>query len=278
MSEKTKVLEGVNFLQGKFPDFKPDVAMVMGSGLGKMVQRLHPFAGIDYNEIPSFPVSTVPGHSGTLYLVRLNGINAAVLSGRVHVYEGYSAKDVVRPLRVLKLMGAGSVVLTNAAGALDPLFEQGQLMCITDHINLTGENPLAGENIDEWGPRFPDMSRVYCPELINLARASALELKMPLQSGVYAAIKGPSLETPAETRFFRMAGADAIGMSTALEAIAARHMNMKTAGLSCLTNRNLPDCMQETSLEEILAVAEKTNSLLMDLLMEMLSRPEPWRG
>ncbi|MFW5730530.1 MAG: purine-nucleoside phosphorylase [Desulfonatronovibrionaceae bacterium] len=277
MSEKIKVLEGMNFLQGKFPDFKPDAAVVMGSGLGKMVQRLNPFAGIDYTEIPAFPASTVPGHRGTLYLAELNGLKLAVLSGRAHLYEGYSARDVVRPLRVLRLLGAGSVLLTNAAGALNPLFDQGQLMCITDHINLTGENPLAGENIDEWGPRFPDMSRVYSLELIRLARSSALELKMPLQSGVYAAIKGPSLETPAETRFFRMAGADAIGMSTALEAIAARHMNMKTAGISCLTNKNLPDCMQETSLEEILAAAEKTNSMLMDLILEMFSSPEPWR-
>ncbi len=275
MSEKTKVLESVKFFKKEFPEFKPDALLVLGSGLGEPVQSLSPIMTIRYDQIPNFPESTVIGHSGSLCFCQVKKLKLAVLNGRAHAYEGYSPGEVVRPVRVMKLLGAGSLILTNAAGSLNPLFNCGSIMSIADHINLTGENPLVGQNYEEWGPMFPDMSRVYCPELISIAQAAGLKLGIALKSGVYVGIKGPSLETPAETRAFRMMGGDAIGMSTVLEVIAARHMGMRILGLSCLTNQNLPDCMAETSHEEILKVACSINKNLTKLLLEILNNLEP---
>ncbi|WP_035244818.1 purine-nucleoside phosphorylase [Desulfonatronovibrio hydrogenovorans] len=272
MSAKTKVLETHNFLKKEFSRIKPGGVLVLGSGLGDLVTALNPLESIGYDQIPNFPQSTVAGHSGSLHFCQVNGFNLAVLSGRAHLYEGYSPGDVVLPMRVLGVMGAGTAIVTNAAGSLNPLFDSGQIMVFSDHINLTGENPLAGENVPEWGPRFPDMSRVYCPDLLNLIQDRALSLGIPLKMGVYVGIKGPSLETPAETRAFRILGGDAIGMSTVLEVICARHMNMRVLGLSCLTNKNLPDCMAETSHQEILEVAAKTNQLLSRLLLDVLKK------
>jgi len=275
MSEKTKVLESVKFFNDEFAWFKPDVLLVLGSGLGEPVGSLSPRMTVRYDEIPNFPVSTVAGHSGSLCFCQAKNLRLAILNGRTHAYEGYSAGEVVRPIRVMRLLGAKILILTNAAGSLNPLFDCASIMCISDHINLTGENPLVGQNYPEWGPVFPDMSRVYCPDLAGLAREASLKLRIYLKKGVYVGIKGPSLETPAETRFFRMIGGDAIGMSTTLEAIAARHMGMRILGLSCLTNKNLPDCMAETSHEEILKVAGTINKTLTDLLLEILSNLEP---
>ncbi|MCA1743822.1 MAG: purine-nucleoside phosphorylase [Desulfonatronovibrio sp.] len=271
MLEKTKVLETENFFKKNHPDFQPDMVIVTGSGLSALADSMKQVMKISYSRIPNFPISTIAGHEGSLIHCRVNGFNLAILAGRAHLYEGYSSSDIVRPLRVLKLLGARAVILTNAAGALNPLFNTGNIMLISDHINLTGENPLVGDNIEELGPRFPDMSSVYSKNLINIAENSALELKIPLKKGVYVSIKGPSLETPAETRSFRILGADAIGMSTVLEAVAAKHMGMEILGLSCLTNKNLPDCMAETSHEEILRVAAKANGLLKSLILKILN-------
>ncbi|WP_045215275.1 purine-nucleoside phosphorylase [Desulfonatronovibrio magnus] len=269
MSEKTKVLQGQKFLKDSYPDFRPRLLMVLGSGLGSMTGVLNPVHSINYSEIPGFPRSTIKGHTGRLMLCRLGKSEVAVLSGRVHLYEGYTAQEVVRPLRIISLWGAETVFLTNAAGSLNPLFEPGTIMGITDQINLTGENPLCGENIDEWGPRFPDMSRLYCQDLLTSARKTAVKMGFHLHQGVYMGIKGPCLETRAETRAFRKLGADSIGMSTVLESIAAAHMGKSILGLSCLTNHNLPDCMQVTSHEEILQVADRTNRQLTLFLKEL---------
>lgn len=275
MSEKTKVLETVKFFKEGYPDFRPDAALVLGSGLGDFIDSLSPVMSVDYRQIPGFPLSTVHGHSGRLYFCQVKDLRLAVLSGRTHLYEGYTPGEVVRSIRVMRLLGAGTLILTNAAGSLNPLFESGNIMCISDHINFTGENPLPGRNVAEWGPMFPDMSKVYCQRLREIVQTSALKLGIPLKTGVYVGIKGPSLETPAETKAFRMLGADAIGMSTTLEAIAATHMGMKILGLSCLTNQNLPDCMAETSHEEILEVAATINKTLGNLLLEFFANYEP---
>ncbi|EFI34956.1 inosine guanosine and xanthosine phosphorylase family [Desulfonatronospira thiodismutans ASO3-1] len=271
-TEKNKVYEALGYLKKIFPDFRPDVLVVLGSGLGDLARDFKPFASLDYSDVPGFVDSTVEGHEGTLFLCRDQDLCLAVMSGRVHLYEGRSPGEVVRNLRVMGLWGSGTAVLTNAAGALNPLFSTGNIMLITDHINMTGENPLVGDNVQEWGPRFPDMSNIYCRELQSLAAGAALEAKIPLEKGVYMGIKGPSLETPAETKAFRKLGADSIGMSTTLEAIAARHLGMRVLGYSCLTNKNLPDCMAETSHEEILEQARKINNNLVTLLRETLPR------
>lgn len=275
MWEKTKVLETVKFFEKEFSDFRPDALLVLGSGLGELTESLIPELTIEYEHIPNFPVSTVSGHSGSLSFCQVKKCRLAVMNGRVHSYEGYSAMEIVRPVRTMSLLGARVIILTNAAGALNPLFDSGNIMSISDHINFTGENPLVGRNFDEWGPQFPDMSRVYCPELMNIVHIAAMKLGIPLKTGVYVGIKGPSLETPAETRAFRMLGGDAIGMSTVLEAIAAAHMGMKILGLSCLTNKNLPDCMAQTSHEQILEVARAINKSLKTLVLEFLNNLDP---
>ena len=271
MSEKTKVAQSVKFFKKNFPGFRPKALLVLGTGLGELRGSLEPGESLAYHEIPHFPRSTVKGHTGSLCFCRTNGLDLAVLRGRVHAYEGYSSQEVVRTIRVIRLLGAETAVLTNAAGSLNPLFDQGSIMCISDHINLTGENPLIGQDVQEWGPLFPDMSRVYCPNLRNMVQKAALRLGFVLNTGVYVGIKGPSLETPAETRAFRNLGGDAIGMSTVLEVIAARHMGMGILGLSCLTNKNLPDCMAETSHEEILEAAGNINKQLSRLLQDFFS-------
>lgn len=248
----------------------PRIALVLGSGLGDWISPEAIRQRIPYADIPGFPVSTVQGHAGALLLIELKGVQAFVFSGRFHLYEGYSAQEVTLPIRAMALLGVETLILTNAAGALNPLFATGGLMVLTDHINMTGHNPLTGPNVDSWGPRFPDMSRVYCPELREKAMRAALACGQRLEQGVYVAVAGPSLETPAETRMFRTVGADAIGMSTVPEAIVAHHMGMKVLGISCLTNKNLPDCMAATSHEEILRQAGESAAALGTLLRALI--------
>jgi len=254
----------------------PKTALVLGSGLGNWIESGMVRQRIPYADIPGFPVSTVKGHAGALLVAEIKGAPVFVFSGRFHLYEGYQAQEVVLPVVCLGLLGIRNLILTNAAGALNPLFATGGLMLLTDHINMTGSNPLTGPNIDAWGPRFPDMSQVYCPELKKLAMQAALSCGQRLEQGVYVAVPGPSLETPAETRMYRIMGADAIGMSTVPEAIAAHHMGVKVLGISCLTNKNLPDCMAATSHEEILrqanASADALGTLLSDLIPNLGGR------
>lgn len=275
----SRVRRAAAWLRDRIPGPCPTTVLVAGSGLGPVLTaNAEILERIPYTEIPEFPQSTAPGHAGELVLLRQGRTPMALLSGRFHLYEGYSPREVVRPLRALGLLGARRVILSNAAGGLNPLFAAGSLMLITDHINLTGHSPLTGPNDDTVGPRFPDMSQVYCPRLRALALAAAMEAKIRLERGVYLGICGPQLETPAETRMFRALGADAIGMSTVLEAIAAHHMGMKILGISCISNQNLPDCMEAASIDAILTQAAQAGETLARLLCHLISNLEEIHG
>ncbi|MCL2432970.1 MAG: purine-nucleoside phosphorylase [Clostridia bacterium] len=210
----------------------PNILLILGSGLGRYAQRIETPLIIPYNGIEGFPLSTVPGHKGEFVFGTLFGREVAIMNGRSHLYEGHKAEDVALPVRALAMLGLKTLILTNAAGGINPAFTPGDIMIITDHLNLTGQNPLAGENEEQYGPRFPDMSGVYDPFLINKAG----EIDAGLKKGIYAGLLGPSFETPAEIRMLRIMGADAVGMSTVTEAIAARHMGLRVLGLSCITN------------------------------------------
>ena len=220
----------------KKTDFVPKVAIVLGSGLGDYAEQIRVVTEIPYAEIEGFPVSTVPGHAGKFIFGYLDEIPVVCMKGRVHYYEGYSMQDVVLPTRLMGMMGAKKILLTNAAGGVNPSFRPGDFMLITDHITTAVPSPLIGPNIEELGTRFPDMSEVYSKNLQKIIRKSAKDCGIPLQEGVYVQLTGPNYETPAEIRMVRSWGADAVGMSTACEAMAARHMGMEVCGISCITN------------------------------------------
>jgi purine-nucleoside phosphorylase len=260
-------------LRHRFPE-APATAVLAGTGLGGLAECLSGMEALDYGAIPHFPRATVPSHRGRLVVGRLEGRPVAVLQGRLHLYEGYSPPEVAFPVRVLRAWGATTLVVTNAAGGLDPAFRAGDLMLITDHLNLTGENPLVGPNEEAWGPRFPDMSRVYDPDLIAAARGAARAEGIPLREGVYAGLKGPSLETPAEIRFLRTIGADAVGLSTVTEVIAAVHAGFRILGLSVITNTHDPEAPAPARLEEIIAAAEAAAPTLARLIHYLLRSPE----
>lgn len=243
-----------------------EVAVVAGTGLEAMAGGLEVAGELAYGEIPHFPVPSL--HPGRLLWGRWSGRRVGLLLGRVHLYEGWSAGEVVRPLRTLQALGAGVAILTNAAGGLNPELRPGGLMLIRDQINLTGENPLVGEQRE---PRFPDMSRAYDPGLRELARRVAERRGLALREGVYVGLKGPSLETPAETRMLRLLGADAVGMSTVLEAIAAVHLGMRVLGISAITNLNLPEAMAPLSLEEVRRNAQRALPALLELVEGVLA-------
>ena len=253
-----------------------DIALVLGSGLGSVADALSDVHGIPYEEIEGFPVATTAGHVGRLLLGDWCGQRVAALQGRMHLYEGWRAADLALPIRVLRGLGATHLVATNAAGALNPDFRPGEIMLIEDHLNFTGTDPLIGPNDDAIGLRFPDMSRAYDPALRQLARALLNAKGVDFRTGVYAGVTGPSLETSAERRFYRMAGADAIGMSTVLEVIAAVHAGMRVLGFSAITNMATGDDDQEPdTIEEVhrvAAIAGKTlRKALKAVLPELLS-------
>jgi len=268
-----KIREAVDYLMEKTP-FPPRIGLITGTGLGDLTKNVEVHIRIPYQEIPHFPVSTIMGHKGTLAIGRLGKEAVMAMEGRFHLYEGYSPEEVTFPVRVMARIGAEFLIISSAAGGLNPLFEPADVMVVTDHINLTGRNPLIGPNLDSFGPRFPDMSRVYDPSLIGLATQKALELGIPLRQGVYVGILGPSLETPAETRFLRMAGADAVGMSTVLEVIAAVHSGLRVLAIVAITNVNVPDRMKAISLEEVIATAAKAGAKLAPLLEGVISSLE----
>ncbi|WP_371133111.1 purine-nucleoside phosphorylase [Humidesulfovibrio sp.] len=249
------------------------LGLVLGSGLTPVADAITGAVDIPFAEITGLPQSAVAGHGGFLRAGRLSGRPVLALCGRVHLYEGASAAETCLPVRTLGALGVGTLIITNAAGALNPLFNAGSLMLITDHINMTGQNPLTGPNIDAFGPRFPDMGRAWCPDLVALARREAVGLGLLMERGVYMQIPGPSLETPAETRAYRQMGADAIGMSTVMEAIAARHMGLRLLGISCLTNKNMPDCMDPISHEAVLDMAGRTAKQMARLLSALAANP-----
>ena len=251
---------------------KPRVGMVLGTGLGKLADRVAIRESLSYEDIPHFPVSTVEGHAGRLIFGRLTGKNVVILQGRAHYYEGYAPHRITLPIRVMKRLGIQILIISNAAGGLNPLFSPGDVMVISDHINLTGQNPLVGPNLDPFGPRFPDMVDVYDRELIQAAERAAAREKIKIQKGVYAGVVGPSLETPAETRFLRMIGADAVGMSTIPEVVVGKHCGLRILGLSAISNINLPDCMQPATLEEILKNAATAGKKMGKIVEEVLKR------
>ena len=251
---------------------QPVAGLLTGTGLGDLAEAIDVLHSLDYDEIPHFPSSTVESHRGRLLLGRLQDRPVAAFQGRFHLYEGYSPREVTFPVRVLQRLGARFLLVTNAAGGLNPNHRAGDIMLITDHINLTGENPLVGPNRPDRGLRFPDMSRVYDPELIDRARTVARELGLPLASGVYTGLKGPSLETPAELRFLRTIGADAVGLSTVQEVIAAVHAGLRILGLSVITNIADPDAPAPATVEDIIAVADRTAPRLKQLMIAILEQ------
>jgi len=251
---------------------EPDVAVILGTGLGALAGRVAVEASIDYADIPGFPLSTVESHAGRLLCGTLAGKTVVAMQGRFHRYEGYSLAQVTFPVRVLRALGARVLVVSNACGGMHPLWAPGDLMLIADHINLLGDNPLIGPNDDRLGPRFPDMSEPYDGRLRAIARAVALEQRITLHEGVYVAVPGPNLETRAEYRFLRGIGADVVGMSTVPEVIVAIHGGMRVLGISIITDQCLPDALEPASVEKIIAVASRAEPNLTTLVCGVLER------
>jgi purine-nucleoside phosphorylase len=262
----------VDAITARVPGFSPAIGLVLGSGLGAVVHRMEILRAIPYAEIPSFPISTVEGHHGELVLGRLGGVDVACMRGRVHLYEGYAPSEVVFPARVLIRLGASTLVVTNAAGAINAEWSERDVMLITDHINLTGRNPLSGPNDDALGPRFPDMSDAYDREYREIASDVAEDLGIELREGVYVGLLGPSYETPAEIRMLGILGGDAVGMSTVLEVIAARHMGARVLGISCISNMAAGLAEQPLSHEEVKAAADAVQSQITSLIEGFASR------
>ena len=249
----------------------PVVGMITGTGLGAVTQKIKREATISYDEIPSFPQSTSLGHKGQLIIGSLGGKPIVAMEGRFHLFEGYSPYQVTFPVRVMARLGIKFLLISSAAGGLNPSFEPGDLMIVKDQINLTGQSPLVGPNLDEMGPRFPDMSEPYCRDLFQRAKKVALRIGIPLREGIYVGIMGPNLETPAETRFLRGIGADAVGMSTVLETIAAVHSGLKVSAIVVITNINIPDCMQEIRIEQVINTAQGASPVLASLWEALVS-------
>jgi purine-nucleoside phosphorylase len=253
-------------------DRAPDVAVILGTGLGRLGAEIETDVAIDYADIPHFPLSTVESHAGRLLCGRLAGKTVIAMQGRFHRYEGYTLQQVTFPVRVLRALGARTLVVSNACGGMNPLWSAGDLMLIADHINLLGDNPLTGPNDDRLGPRFPDMSDAYDARLRAVAREVALARGIELREGVYVAVSGPNLETRAEYRFLRAIGADVVGMSTVPEVIVAVHAGMRVLGLSIITDMCLPDALEPATVEKIIAVANAAEPKLTRLVSGVLER------
>lgn len=266
-----KISETAEFLASRY-DGMPEIGMITGTGLGSLTGKMTVNCRFPYNEIPNFPVSTAAGHRGTLVFGELSGRRIIAMEGRFHGYEGYSPQEITFPVRVMAMLGIKYLFISSATGGLNPQFEKGDLMIVTDHINLTGANPLVGPNLDNLGPRFPDMVHGYDRNLISLARNKALASGIAIRQGVYVGVLGPSLETPAETRFLRAIGGDAVGMSTVHEVIAGIHSGLKILVIVVITNMNLPDCMEGTTEQEVIAVAQKASPMLAGLWEKIIAQ------
>ena len=251
-----QIIETSVFLKKRLP-VSPEVGFLTGTGLGSSVESIDIAEKIDYADIPNFPVSTVESHLGKLVFGTLAGKNIIAMQGRFHLYEGYSPFEVSFPVRVMQKLGVKYLIISNASGGINPDFSPGNIMIIRDHINLTGKNPLTGPNDDTLGVRFPDMTEVYDKNLAELAEKTAQKADISIKKGVYAGLMGPSLETPAETKFLRLIGCDAVGFSTIMEAITGVHAEMKILGLSGITNINSPDAPEKADIEDIIHTAEK---------------------
>ena len=268
--------QAATFIRGRTA-YRPRIGLILGSGLNPLAEAVEAADAIPYGEIPRFPKPSVEGHVGRLVMGYLAGKTVMIMQGRVHFYEGYSMQQVTFPVRVMQVMGVETLMVTNAAGGINPAFHAGELMLINDHINLlgmTGNNPLYGPNDPSLGPRFPDMSQAYDPDLRRIAREVAREKDIPMREGVYAGLSGPSFETPADIRFLRLIGADAVGMSTVPEVTVARHGGLRVLGVSSISNVALadPEPDQETSHDEVLAAGKQIVPRLMALLCGVLAQ------
>jgi purine-nucleoside phosphorylase len=267
----TQFKESVDFILSK-TSVKPTVGIVLGTGLGGLVNEIEVIDEISYADIPNFPVSTVESHSGKLIFGNLGGKAVVAMQGRFHYYEGYDFKQVTYPIRVMKLLGIEKLFVSNASGGVNPDFIVGEIMILNDHINFFPGNPLIGKNFDELGPRFPDMSEPYCPEMIQLAKDIAKENNIRIAEGTYLGLTGPTLETPAEYKFVRTIGADAVGMSTVPEVIVARHMEIPCFAISIITDLGVPGKIKKVSLAEVIEVASRQEPKMTLILRELIAR------
>lgn len=268
---RAKRAEALAFIQSKTA-LRPEYVIILGTGLGRLADQITVETAISYAEIPHFPVSTVESHAGRLLFGELGGKKVVAMQGRFHFYEGYTMQQIVFPLRVLQSNGAHTLMVSNACGGMNPNFRRGDIMLITDHINLLGDNPLIGANDNEMGPRFPDMSEPYTRELMLLAEQVALDNAIKMHQGVYVAVTGPNLETRAEYRFLRTIGGDVVGMSTVPEVIAAVHMGMKTLGISVITDECFPDSLKPVAMKEILEAADMAEPKMTRVMIGTLER------
>lgn len=265
MFDMEQIREAKQFIENKIKEM-PVVGLILGSGLGVLADEITEAVKISYSDIPHFPVSTVEGHAGMFVFGKLSGRSVVAMQGRFHYYEGYSQQQTTFPVRVMKALGVKTLLLTNAAGGVNTGFKPGDLMILTDHLNMSGNNPLIGKNMDEMGPRFPDMSEVYSRKLVAGIEAEGARLNIPLQKGVYVIMSGPSYETPAEIRMLRTLGADAVGMSTVPEAIIANHCGMAVAGISCITNMASGVLDQPLNHQEVMETAEMVKIRFIELV------------
>ncbi len=266
-----KIHETLNIIRQNTKEEYP-VGIILGTGLGGLVKEIEIDHEIDYADLPHFPLSTVESHKGKLIFGTIGNKKVVAMQGRFHYYEGYSMKQITYPVRVMKFLGVKTLLVSNACGGMNPHFKRGDIMLMTDHINLLGDNPLIGKNIDELGPRFPDMSEPYDKELIKFAEDVALENKIKIQKGVYVAVPGPNLETRAEYRFLRATGADVVGMSTIPENIVANHMGMKVLGISIITDECFPDSLKPVDVNEIIATAMNAEPKMTLIMKEVVKR------
>ena len=265
----TAIKEAVSYIRERIPE-SPDTAIILGSGLGKIVDQLEVEHVVDYESIPHFPVSTVEGHEGLLISGLLGEKRVLVMQGRFHFYEGYEMQEVIFPIRVMKFLGIKTLVVSNAAGGMNPDFEIGDIMVINDHICLM-PNPLLGKHNPEFGARFPDMSQTYDPVLLQKARTLSQELQIPIQEGCYVGVTGPTLETPKEYQYMRIIGGDAVGMSTVPEAIAAHQMGIRIFAVSVITDLGVPGKIQKLTHNDVIEAAEKTAPKLTELIINLIT-------
>ncbi|RLD92349.1 MAG: purine-nucleoside phosphorylase [Bacteroidetes bacterium] len=265
----TAIKEAVSYIRERIPE-SPDTAIILGSGLGKIVDQLEVEHVVDYESIPHFPVSTVEGHEGLLISGLLGEKRVLVMQGRFHFYEGYEMQEVIFPIRVMKFLGIKTLVVSNAAGGMNPDFEIGDIMVINDHISLM-PNPLLGKHTPEFGARFPDMSQTYDPILLQKARTLSQELQIPIQEGCYVGVSGPTLETPKEYQYMRIIGGDAVGMSTVPEAIAAHQMGIRIFAVSVITDLGVPGKIKKLTHKDVIEAAEKTAPKLTELIINLIT-------
>ncbi len=260
-----------NYIKSRIGDFEPEVGIILGTGLGALVNEIVVEKQLMYSNIPDFPISTLEFHSGKLIFGKLNGINVVAMQGRLHYYEGYSMQQITFPVRVMKMLGIKTLFVSNASGSLNPAFKKGDLMVIEDHINLQPDNPLLGRNDEDLSPRFPDMSEPYKRELVAKALKIAKANNITCHKGVYVAVTGPNLETKAEYKYLRIIGGDAVGMSTVPEVIVAKHMGLPVFAISVLTDEGFGEVLEPVSVEEILAVAHEAEPKMTLILKELIA-------